>query len=441
VKPLFRVATIVSLCASAGAVAAQTFRPERPLTVVVGTPAGGARTDRIDASRSGMSRTPLPARGLRIAWRTPVEAVFDHGPVVDGRGGVYVVTSRGDVVALGPDGTEKWRAQTGGSGPGPAALLSDDTVVFVDGSGDAFGVREARLRWRVHIGKGDAARPAPLPLPDGGLVVAAGHDLAVLDVDGRERGRARLPEPVGGPLLSAGGRIVAVTASGTVWTWPPGALETTRAASFGSPVEGGAVAADDHTLVAVTGGGLRLSAVDLREGSATVRATSSGALWLGPPAVVAGVSNLLVSTPSGEMALAVDGSGREIGSALLRARPPASAPDGGAMVAPIAYAPPIADATGTVVLATAAGAIGAVAHLGRAQGAAGRGASPDSVEWIASACPGAPNPSLIAPGAVAGMAPLAPAAHPSVVVTCRRGDVLAISAAAEVIGDGVGQAL
>jgi outer membrane protein assembly factor BamB len=447
VKPLSLAATFLCVCASAGAVAAQTFRPERPLTVVAGTPAGGARTDRIDASRSGMSRTPLPCRALRVDWRTPVEAVFDHGPVVDSRGGVYVVSSRGDVVALGADGSEKWRTPTGGSGPGPATLLSDDTVVFVDGSGDAFGVREARVRWRAHVGKSDAGRPAPLALSDGGLVAAAGRDLAALDGEGHERGRARLPEPVSAPLLSAAGRVVAITASGTVWTWQPGALDATRVAAFGSPVEGGAAAGDEHTLLAVTGGGLRLSAVDLREGSTTARATSAGALWLGPPAVVAGVSYLLVSTPSGELALALDASGREVGSALLRARSPVTAPDGGVALLPAAYAPPLADTAGTVMVATAAGAVGAVARLGRGHGSSARGpAASDSIEWVASACVGVPNAAgpgagIAGAGSVAGMAPLAPASHPSVVVACRRGDVVAISGSVEVVGDGVGQAL
>jgi outer membrane protein assembly factor BamB len=447
VNHLFRTATFLFVCASTAGVAAQTFRPERPLTVVAGTPAGVARMDRIDASRSGMSRTPLPARGLHVDWRTTVEAVFDHGPVVDARGGVYLVTSRGDVVAIGPDGAEKWRTPTGGSGPGPAALLSDDTVVFVDSSGDAFGVREARLRWRVHAGKSDGGRPAPLPLADGGLVAAAGRDLVAFDGEGRERGRALLPEAVSGSLLSASGRVVAVTVSGTVWTWQPGALDATRVAGFGSPVEGGAAAGDDHTLLAVTGAGLRLSAVDLREGAATTRATSAGALWLGPPAVVAGVSYLLVSTPSGELALALDASGREVASALLRARSPVTGADGGVALAPAAYAPPLVDAAGTVVVATASGAVGSVPRLGRGQGSAARGPiAPESIEWVASACVGVPNAVgqgviVAAVGSVAGLAPLSPARHPSVVVACRRGDVVAISGTAEVIGDGAGQAL
>src|SRR5258708_27049561 len=155
---------------------------------------------------------------------------------------------------LAPDGSERWRISTGAIDPGPAALLSDDTLVFVDEAGEAIAARDGAVRWKTRFGRSETAHAAPLPLRDGGVVVATAHDVAVLDADGRPRVRNPLSEATIAPLLSGLSKIVTVTTSGVVWTWTPGAPEATRVASFGSPVDGGAALSDDHTLVAVTAG-------------------------------------------------------------------------------------------------------------------------------------------------------------------------------------------
>ena len=265
-------AAAVLAATAAGAVAgAQTMDVQRPRTLVVGTPGIGVRTERIDGSRSGQSATMLPsaaaAGGLRSEWAFALGESLEVPPVVDGRGTTFVVGGRGEAIAVGRDGTEIRRLSTGAIQPGPPALLSDDTLVFSDAAGEAIALREGALRWRVRFGRVDPTRaipPSPLPLDDGGVVTATTHEMAALDADGHERSRVTLPEPVTSPLLESMGKVVAVTASGAVWTWMPGATEATRVGSFGGPVDDGAALADDHTLVAITSGRLHLSAVDSR---------------------------------------------------------------------------------------------------------------------------------------------------------------------------------
>jgi hypothetical protein len=247
---------------------AQPIDVQRARTLVVGAPAGHARTDRLDAARTGRTREALPSAGLRTEWRTSLGELIEHPPLVDGNGVSYVVGARGEVSAVGPDGTERWHVTTGAMQSGPGTLLSDDTLVFVDAAGEAVAVREGAVRWRLRFGRSDAARPAPLPLADGGVVVATTQDLASLDAEGHERARTTLPEPTTLPLLSALGKVVAVGASGTVWTWTPGAPEVTRCGAFGSPVADGAALADDHTLVAVNAAQTHLLAIDLAHPSA-----------------------------------------------------------------------------------------------------------------------------------------------------------------------------
>jgi hypothetical protein len=408
----------------------QTINVERPRSLVVGTPRGGARTERVDAWRTGMSRTLLPKSGLRREWTaTVVGTQLERGPLVDARETTYVVGTRGEVVALGRDGTERWRVPTNITGaPGPAALLSDDTLVFVSGSGDwaeAIGVRDAKLRWRTRFGRAAAEFPAPLALDDGGVVVATTRDIAVLDGEGRERARITLPEATTAPLVSALGKVTVVTESGAVWSWAPGAAEPMRVANFGAPIDRGAALADEHTLIAVTAGGARLSTVDLLHGTVTVRAALRGDVWIGPPAMNAATAYLSLIAPAGEFAVAVDAAGAELGRALLPGHSRAVSPDAGVDARlRDAHTAPLVDAAGTLVYGAADGSVGVVAS-GRS-GAGSTGTWGGSVEMVAQACPpfvGSADRTL---PPVVGLAPLAPGVF---VAACHSGTVIALKGA------------
>jgi hypothetical protein len=388
----------------AGAAAAQTLETRHARTLVVGTPKGGARVDRVNRGRTGQSQDALPASSLRIEWQTAfLGMAIEQAPLVDPAGTTLVVGAQGDVVAIGRDGAEVWRASTNAPQPGPAALLSDGSVVFATGSGDAVAVRQGRLRWSARFGRADSAHPAPLPLEDGGVVVATGRDLAVLDADGNERARATLAEPATAPLISALGRVLVVASSGTVYAWGLGG-EPARVGSFGSAVDQGAALVDDHTLVAVTSAHTHLTAVDIERGTTTTRAIAASGLWLGPPATQGGVAHLLALTQVSDLLVALDAAGSEVGRALLGTRPLLLGPDGGPapLVAP-PHAPPIVDAAGVTAFVTSQGA-------GVASGA--------TVEFAADVCPAASN------GAAAGLAPLGAGAF---VVACRAGSLVALN--------------
>jgi hypothetical protein len=416
--------------AIAASAAAQTVDVERARTFVVGTPgaSGGARVDRLDAARTGRTRTLLPTGDLRSSWRTPVGAQVAVTPLVDGHGTIYVVGTRGEVITLAANGSERWRVSTGAMQPGPPALLSDDTLVFADAAGEALALRDAAVRWRVRFGRPDGTHPAPLALDDGGAVVATTRDLALLDADGHERARTTLPEPTKLPLVAALGKVVVVTTSGVVWTWAPGATDLTRVASFGGPVDGGAALVDDRTLVAVTGSSALLSVVDLLRGTTTTRAIAPSGVWLGPPATRDGAAYLLLLAPTGESAVAVNSSGAELLHVPVLLRPLAPSPDGGAapVVTP-AHTGPLVDSVGTIAFATIEGGIGVVSN--------------GAVDLLPDACPpaatlehassAAERASARSNGgaattegpAVAGLAPLGPGAF---LAACRSGAVLAV---------------
>jgi hypothetical protein len=383
--------------------------------------------DRGDAARSGRS-LPLPRPALHVAWRRAIGTYADRAPVVDARGGSYIVGVRGDMIALSADGVERWRVATGATQPGPLALLSDDTVVFADANGQAVAVRDGAMRWRAQFGRADVDTASPLPLEDGGVVVATTRELAVLDSEGNERARTALPEPIGGPLLWSAGHVVVVATSGCVWKWAPGTTRAERVGSFGSAVDSGAVLADGRTLLAVAARDSSLRALDLVHGDESLRAMSSRDGWRGPLATLGGIAFVVSMGASGEHATAVDSSGEELARAVLAAR---SAPvaigsaDAGLAVAPIAGpTPPLVDPSGAMAFGTSEGAVG-VALFPAPAASRANDAAP-TVGVIVDACPlafGAGGGPSAVPRAVAGLAALP---GKRLLAVCRSGAVLAI---------------
>ncbi|MBS2020517.1 MAG: hypothetical protein JST00_47110 [Deltaproteobacteria bacterium] len=347
---------------------AQRLDPRRPAAFVVGPAGGPAPTLRSDPRRSGAARDDLPGGPLRILWKKTLGLSVDHPALAGADGTIAVTTGRGDVVFLDDAGTEVAHVSSGsGNAAGPATLTSDGTVVFATTVGDVVGIRRtsARPRFVTRIGGERNARTAPLSLDDGGVVVAAGLDLVVLDAEGNVRSRVTLPEPSAAPLLVHGDRIVVVTLSGTVLGWTPG-KEPVRLGSFGAPIDGGAALyVPPHSggdagrgdlggvLVAVIEGN-HLVELDLARGLRTTRAIAAQGLYLGPPSVRPGkgggaLVTLLALTPTRGFVVTLDPGGQEIARAPVGSHAQPLLPDGGAppLVAPL-HVGPLVDGRGGI---------------------------------------------------------------------------------------------
>jgi outer membrane protein assembly factor BamB len=423
-KPFWRVSALAAaLVLAALATRAQRLDPKRPKTVVVGAPRGASPTARVDARRTGFSRTPLPARTLHIAWRKAITAPIEGAPLVTSSGDVIVTTTRGEVIALdGAEGIERPYPIFPTAPPvGAPALLADGTVAFTSSAGDAIGVRNGALRFRVRVGDGRVwhERAGVLALDDGGAAVASGTELALLDGEGQLRARASLDEAVAAPLVAAPlGRIAAVTSSGRVFLWSPG-REPVRAGSFGAPIDGAAALVDDHTLVAVSGVG-QLVELDLARGVAVAR-MSSPAMLLGPPAYRGDVAYLLAAVPGRTFAIAIDGAGQETMRVSVHSATPATAPDGGPLAAVVpAHTGGIVDAAGTFVFATHEGYIGIVSASG---------AVDQLGEAMCMRAVGLTGPRPAPAPAAAAFAGIAPAGPNAFVVACETGVVIKVTAA------------
>ena len=297
-----RTSKLARAAVAAAAVALPFARPARgdvldlsmPRTVVVGAPRGAAPSERFDPRRTGRARTRLPANPVEL-WRRHVSGNVDLSPVVDDAGNIVVALTIPEIIKLGPDARELWRARLGNSAPlAPPTLLSDGTLAVVTAAGVAWGFSpRGAVRFSTPLGipRRDADT-APLALADGGLLVAAGNVLVEIDSDGVVRARTTLDERAqpgeraAGAVIEgpgpAGGALV-TTVSGYVYRFHPPALPR-RIGSFGGATSRGAALADDRTLLAVVDG-KRLVALDLPTGTAHVR--TSGLAFDGPPAVSA----------------------------------------------------------------------------------------------------------------------------------------------------------
>ena len=271
--------------------------PTSPVIIVVGPAPGFSPMGRVDGARRGRARDALPDRP-QLLWRQAALGALDFAPLAVDSNGAVVAAGAGlpQLIQLTRDGAEQWRARTGiGPSVTGCVILGDETRAVVTGAGDLVGFYpNGRTRFMIALELPERnAHLGLLPLDDGGLAVAAGHDVDELDGDGRRRDRTHLTERISGPLVTTRHGVVATTAAGSVFVIRGGFAK--RLGSLGGdPGEPGASSPDGHSLVAVVDH-QRLVAFDLTTGSVeTVHAVSDQSLH-GPVVLGADDARVLVT--------------------------------------------------------------------------------------------------------------------------------------------------
>jgi outer membrane protein assembly factor BamB len=112
-----------------------------------------------------------------LLWTFPAERGVTSSPAIGEDGTVYVGSRSGVLLALHPDGTERWRFAlvggsgnpTGGNGTSPA--LGDDGAVYVgSNNGYLYAVAaDGTLRWSLYLG--DEVFTPPAIGPNGWIYV------------------------------------------------------------------------------------------------------------------------------------------------------------------------------------------------------------------------------------------------------------------------------
>jgi len=229
-----------------------------------------------------------------------------------------------------------WSLRSGAALPAAApAILSDGTRVVLTSAPELFAVhRSGELRFRKPLPAPPMRFAAPpLPLDDGGLVIAVSGELMRVEPNGEIWARASLDDPVRA-LVRSGGGIAVVTQRGEVYSWRPPELPK-RLGSFGGRVDDGAALSGPTRLTAVVA---HTRLVDLSLASGARASRTDGAMALkGPPAVLASGEVRLVSADGA--LVGYDARGRE--TLHMALEPPIAVGDSGAPPPSLLSAPPI----------------------------------------------------------------------------------------------------
>jgi outer membrane protein assembly factor BamB len=132
-------------------------RPDHPMPTEAGGP---RRTGRLSARAPVREPSRLFELGLRHRRA--------RGPTIAADGTLYIGTM-GGLIALGPDGTERWSATVGAVHAAPSLAPSDDVVVVTRGGLVAVVSPEGVVRRTADLGA--PARGSALVLDDGSMLV------------------------------------------------------------------------------------------------------------------------------------------------------------------------------------------------------------------------------------------------------------------------------
>ncbi len=272
---------------------------------------GPAPVWRGDGRRTGRA-TGAP-KALSVLWKVSVGDGLDVAPAVDTRS-VVAATTSGAVVSLDrSSGRETARAQL----PAPVAqslsLTARGDRIAVTAGGDVMALTASgRVRYRrVLPARANELTTVPLLTAGGGVLLAMGASLLLLDADGDVVDQATLPEATTGALVEGpSGGALAVTETGRVYRWSPPASPALLGSLGGAPTMPAALAG--RSLVSVVEG-RRLVFFDVGAGAAGVVVTAASTIEA--PASVGAGGEVWLTTAGGMTA--VDATGAEVEKATL----------------------------------------------------------------------------------------------------------------------------
>jgi hypothetical protein len=335
--PLFLVVlSLLLLARTFKSARAEPLDPTLPQRLSVGDPQGAAPMDRIDASRSGRARQPLPRRP-RVLWRARVGGI-DHPLLVDARGSVVTAGNPPHLSQLDARGKLEWSARLSSAPATSPVLTSNGARVVLTSSGQltAFDASGKLVHRKTLAPPGSSLLAPPLALDDGGVIVALGGLVLRLDASGEVVARTLIDDDVRSVLRDAGVKVLLVTSRGDVLEWKPPHRPSLRG-SFGGKVEDGAALSGPSRVLAVVDRS-RLIELKLATGTRHVRLPDGPLLLRGPPAMLKTGASVLASADG--LLLGHDGTGRETLRVALE--PITISPaDAGAAAPQNAAAPPL----------------------------------------------------------------------------------------------------
>jgi outer membrane protein assembly factor BamB len=264
------------------------------------------------STHTGLGTSSGP-RSLTLAWYVPTTDDVDNSAVIASDGSIYIASTDGTILALNPDGSQKWSQSAGARIYGSPALDQDGKVLIGDQAGR--GAETGRLR-ALNPSDGSTAwvltglgthRGTPAVAADGTIYIGTDRgELLAVDANGVEKYRRQaLDAVVGAPAIDGRGFVFWGSLDGHLRRMTPGGDVTWDVLLDGQIVSAPAVAPDGMVYV---GAGSSLLAINSESGAVVWRvgygAPVATTPAIGPDGTVyAGADNGLFNavTPAGKV--------------------------------------------------------------------------------------------------------------------------------------------
>jgi hypothetical protein len=307
----FAVAFALSVGASA-----EPFDPSVGLTLGAAPPRALAAAPSLDATSSGQVRVELPTRATP-AYRIKLAAPIPFAPAADESGALVVAHGPGKLTQLDARGRVIWSSRVSPDLAATGPLIGNDGLRWlVTLGGEVAGVAaDGRISFhKPLVGFGSLQAAQAIPLSTGGIAVAAGHAISVLDRSGNALWHASSDEAPR-VLIEHGAELLVVTADGHVLGRGAEGQLSERA-HLGGQVDAAALLPESHELAAVIGQ-RELVLLDLTRGKRRVL-LAEPALSLSS-GLAANSSGQLRVIAQGGLLLGLDRTGKESFRAPLAA--------------------------------------------------------------------------------------------------------------------------
>ncbi len=192
-----------------------------------------------------------------VKWTTEVyQNTSCTGAAIGSDGTIYVGNSNMRMVAVNPDGSEKWRARSGVL-QGSPVIGADGTVYAASygGSLRAFSPADGTEKWQLYVTGSHCSSQGAAIGKDGTIYVGGRDHLDAINPDGTRKWACNLDNIVyGGPAIGPDGTIYAL-AGALCAVAPDGTLKWQYEAGYGSFKETSpAIGADGTVYVGSSGG-------------------------------------------------------------------------------------------------------------------------------------------------------------------------------------------
>ena len=181
-----------------------------------------------DPAHTGRSQYATSANPGTLKWKFDTGGYVPSSPTIGADGTIYVGSygsEAGDLHALNPDGSQKWKFATGNLNYGCSSAIGVDGTIYVaGGNGTLYAIKpDGTQKWTFTTG--DVVDSSPAIGAEGTIYVGSGSNLYAVNPDGTQKWKFPTEGKIGfsSPAIGAEGTIYVGSGSNLYAVKPNGA--------------------------------------------------------------------------------------------------------------------------------------------------------------------------------------------------------------------------